>query len=94
MPSPPEYVAASGRRFAAFPAAVVVFVLDAEERLLLLSSPRRPGRWEVVNGAMDASETVLDAAFGAALWKESERLIAERDDRAPAACELIDREPA
>lgn len=55
--------AVPGRRFAAFAAAVVVFVIDDRERLLVLSSPRRPGIWEVVNGAMESGESVLEAAL-------------------------------
>ncbi len=53
----------SGRRFAAFAAAVLVFIIDEQERLLMLSHPARPGKWEVVNGAMDAGDTVLSAAL-------------------------------
>lgn len=55
--------AVEGRRFAAFAAAVVVWVVDDRERILVLSSPRRPGIWEVVNGAMEAGESVLEAAL-------------------------------
>lgn len=55
--------AVEGRKFASFAAAVVVFVVDDQERLLVLSSPKRPGIWEVVNGAMEAGESVLEAAL-------------------------------
>jgi 8-oxo-dGTP pyrophosphatase MutT (NUDIX family) len=60
---PPTITAASGRSFAAFPAAVVVPVLNVREEFLLLESPRRPGLWEPVNGAVDEGETLLDAAL-------------------------------
>jgi ADP-ribose pyrophosphatase YjhB (NUDIX family) len=52
--------AARERTFACFPAAVLAFVVDAEERILLLAHPRRKGEWEVVNGALEAGETLLD----------------------------------
>jgi 8-oxo-dGTP diphosphatase len=52
-----------GRSFATFPAAVVVPIVNRREELLLLESPRRPGWWEPVNGAVEAGETLLDAAL-------------------------------
>lgn len=55
--------AENGRVFATFPGAVIVFVVDDRERLLVFSSPRRPGWWEVINGAMEDGEAVLDAAM-------------------------------
>jgi 8-oxo-dGTP pyrophosphatase MutT (NUDIX family) len=64
-PSQPELLSADGRRFAGFAAAVLVFIIDPlTRRFLLLSSPakrRRPG-WEIVNGAVEAGETLLAAA--------------------------------
>jgi len=55
-------VSLSGRPFAAFPAAVVVPIVNREEELLLLESQRRPGCWEPVSGAVDEGETLLEAA--------------------------------
>lgn len=55
--------ALSGRLFATFPAAVVVPIVSPQEEFLLLESPRRPGRWEPVNGAVDEGETLLEAAL-------------------------------
>jgi 8-oxo-dGTP pyrophosphatase MutT (NUDIX family) len=55
--------AASGRSFAAFPAAVVVPIINRREELLLLASPRRPGWWEPVNGAVEDGESLLEAAL-------------------------------
>ncbi len=52
-----------GRSFTAHPAAVVVAIVNAREELLLLESPRRPGWWEPVNGAVEARETLLEAAL-------------------------------
>lgn len=51
----------SGRSFATFPAAVVVSIVNRQGELLLLESPRRPGWWEPVNGAVDDGETLLEA---------------------------------
>ncbi len=55
--------ALNGRQFETHPAAVVVPIVTRREELLLLESPRRPGWWEPVNGAVDARETLLDAAL-------------------------------
>jgi 8-oxo-dGTP pyrophosphatase MutT (NUDIX family) len=52
------------RRFAASAVAVVVFVVDREERLLLLEHPRkRAGGPQAISGALEAAETVLDAVL-------------------------------
>ena len=63
MAGPPELVGLNGRRFAGFAAAVLVFIIDPDtRRFLLLSSPakrRRPG-WEIVNGGLEAGESVLE----------------------------------
>jgi 8-oxo-dGTP pyrophosphatase MutT (NUDIX family) len=57
-------VAANGRHFAGFATAVAVFLVDPDtRRFLLLSSPPkrpRPG-WEIVNGGVEAGETLLGA---------------------------------
>jgi NADH pyrophosphatase NudC (nudix superfamily) len=62
--SQPELVGTNGRRFAGFATAVAVFIVEPESRrFLLLSSPPkrpRPG-WEIVNGGVDAGETLLAA---------------------------------
>jgi ADP-ribose pyrophosphatase YjhB (NUDIX family) len=50
------------RQFATSPAAVVVFIIDARERLLMFRHPRRE-YWEVVSGALEAGETVWEAAL-------------------------------
>ena len=60
----PELIAANGRRFAGFAAAVLVFIVDpATRRFLLLSSPAKRGRpgWEIVNGGVEAGESLLAA---------------------------------
>lgn len=48
------------RSFACYPVAVLAIVVNDQEQVLLLSHPKRPNRWEVVNGALEADETVLD----------------------------------
>lgn len=50
------------REFATSPAAVVVFLIDEYERLLLFKHPRR-ALWEVVSGALEAGETVWEGAL-------------------------------
>ncbi len=63
-PAPPHTSSAgSGRSFATFPAAVVVPIVNQQEELLLLENPRRAGFWEPVNGAVEAGETLLEAAL-------------------------------
>jgi 8-oxo-dGTP pyrophosphatase MutT (NUDIX family) len=57
----PEVVSVSGRRFAAVPAAVLVFVVDDRDRILVLRHPT-DGYVEVVNGGVEAGETILRAA--------------------------------
>ena len=59
----PTVTGSSGRTFPAFPAAVLVFIIDEQERILLLSAPKRPGKWEPVNGGMDAGDTPISAAL-------------------------------
>lgn len=55
-----KIIAASGREFEAHAAGLIALIIDPQERFLLLSHPRCPGKWEPVNGAYDANETVLD----------------------------------
>ena len=45
-----------------FPAATLVAIIDDEERILLLSTPGQNG-WQVVAGAIEHGETVLEAAL-------------------------------
>ena len=51
------------RRFACSAAGILVFIVDEKERILLLSHPQRKGRWEVINGALEAEETILEGAI-------------------------------
>ena len=60
--SQPVVRTTTGRPFACSPAAVLVYIVDEAERFLMLRHPRRRG-WEVVNGALEAGETVLEAVL-------------------------------
>ncbi len=48
------------RTFACFPVAVLAIIIAPDERVLLLSHPERLGEWEVVSGALEAGETIID----------------------------------
>lgn len=56
----PVITAASGRQFAASAVGLVAFIINEQEQILMLSSPKRPGKWEPPNGAYDGNETLLD----------------------------------
>ena len=43
--------------------SVLAFVVNEKEEILLLAHPKREGGWEVVNGALEAGETVLEGAL-------------------------------
>ena len=53
------------RRFACSAVALQAVVVSPEEAILLLSSPRRhpDGAWQVVSGALEAGETVLQGTL-------------------------------
>lgn len=55
-------VSEHGRAFASTPAALLVFVINEQEEFLLLRHPQRAG-WEVVNGALEANETLAAGAL-------------------------------
>lgn len=56
----PQISGLSGRQFDTHAAALIALIIDSQERFLMLSSPKRSGRWECVNGAYDAEESVMD----------------------------------
>jgi 8-oxo-dGTP pyrophosphatase MutT (NUDIX family) len=59
---PPTVVSADGRReFACFPAAILGFLVNADDEILLLSHPDREGHWEVINGAVEEGENPVEA---------------------------------
>ena len=51
------------RRFACSPVAVLAIIVNESEEILLLSNHKQGGGWQVVNGAMEAGETALEAAI-------------------------------
>jgi 8-oxo-dGTP diphosphatase len=60
----PYILAADGkRRFACSPVGILVFVVNEREEILLLAHPKRAGGWEVINGALEAGETILEGAL-------------------------------
>ena len=50
------------RRFAASAVAVQAIVVNHAQEVLLLSSPSRNQGWQLVSGALEAGETLLDGA--------------------------------
>jgi 8-oxo-dGTP pyrophosphatase MutT (NUDIX family) len=57
-------LAADGKRqFACSPVALVVYVVNEREEVLLLAHPKRKGGWEVISGALEAGETILEGAL-------------------------------
>jgi class 3 adenylate cyclase/ADP-ribose pyrophosphatase YjhB (NUDIX family) len=55
-------VTADGRReFTCFPAAILAFIVNRDDEVLLLSHPARKGAWEIVNGAIYEGESPVAA---------------------------------
>ena len=66
MSSIKTFVTAAGpnrRRFATTPVAMQAIVIDQSEQILLLHSPTRNQGWQVVSGALEAGETLLDGTL-------------------------------
>jgi 8-oxo-dGTP pyrophosphatase MutT (NUDIX family) len=51
------------RRFAASAVALQAIVINSAEQVLLLSSPMRKQGWQLVSGALEAGETLLDGTL-------------------------------
>lgn len=51
------------RKFACSPVAVMALIVNEREEILLMCHPDQRGAWEVINGAMEAEETVLQAVL-------------------------------
>ncbi|WP_420630419.1 NUDIX hydrolase [Candidatus Leptofilum sp.] len=62
MKNQPVVVSQRGRPFATSAIALQAIIINQNEQLLLLSSPRRNGRneWQTVSGGLEAGETILD----------------------------------
>ena len=55
-------IAADGQReLACFPAAILAFIVDADDRVLLMSHPARQGAWQVLGGAIEEGESPVAA---------------------------------
>jgi ADP-ribose pyrophosphatase YjhB (NUDIX family) len=67
MSQQPTVITSTGdREFACSPVALVVFILNEDEKFLILSSPAKRQQedcWETVSGAWEAGETVLQGAL-------------------------------
>ena len=63
MTQPIIWDATGKRPFACSPAAIQAILVDQQERILLLNNPHRRGLWQVVSGALEAQETLLEAAL-------------------------------
>jgi ADP-ribose pyrophosphatase YjhB (NUDIX family) len=55
--------ATGNRRFTCSPIAVLAIIVNENEEILLLSHPEQCQGWQVVNGAVEPEETVLQAAL-------------------------------
>jgi len=51
------------RKFAAAPMALQAIVVNPAEQILLMYSPTRKHGWQVVSGALEAEETILDGTL-------------------------------
>lgn len=63
MPNKQPFVTTLGsnpRQFVTVPVALQAIIVNSEEKILLLSSPTRKLGWQLVTGAMEADETVLE----------------------------------
>lgn len=48
------------RKFSCSAVSVLAFIVDKDERILLFAHSKRKGEWEVVNGALEVGETLLE----------------------------------
>ena len=64
MSDPTPFVfATNGRRFATTPVAVQAIIVNPERQILLLNSPTRQQGWQVISGALEAKEPLLDGTL-------------------------------
>lgn len=65
MPSQQPHITTAGgkRSFSCSPVAILVFVVNEQEEILLLAHPKPGGSWEVVNGALEAQETIVEGTL-------------------------------
>ena len=62
-PTQPVIFSARERPFAASAVALQAVIVNEQEQILLLNNPRRNRGWQVVSGALEAGETILDGAL-------------------------------
>lgn len=58
-----KIISKNGRKFTASAVGLVAFIVREDERILMLSSPKRPDKWEPPNGAYDGDETILEGVM-------------------------------
>lgn len=66
MGSDQPFVTAAGprrRRFVTSAVAVQAIIVNRAQEILLLSSPKRNQGWQLVSGALEANETLLDGTL-------------------------------
>ncbi|MEM7425105.1 MAG: NUDIX hydrolase [Pseudomonadota bacterium] len=61
-PELPVLVSSGKRKFTCYPAAILVLIVNCEREFLLVSPGGAVDRWEVVSGAIEGTETLLDGA--------------------------------
>ena len=55
----PTITAQNGRSFAASAVALQAIIINENEEILMLNSPRRQQGWQIVSGGLEAEETIL-----------------------------------
>jgi len=66
MSSQQPVIVAAGprqRRFATSAVAIQAIIINQDKEILLLSSPSRKQGWQLVSGALEANETLLDGTL-------------------------------
>lgn len=65
LQSPKVHIATADgkRRFACSAVAVLAIIVNEREEVLLMAHPEQIGGWQVVNGAMEDGESVLEAVL-------------------------------
>jgi len=51
------------RKFTCFAAGVLGFIINEKEEILLLSHRNEPDQWQVINGALESDETILEGVL-------------------------------
>lgn len=61
----PTVTSVNGRSFPTFPVAIQAVIVNKQEQVLLLYSPRRYTQetWQVISGGLEANETILEGVL-------------------------------